>query len=92
VEVDRDDPAALFDLGISLINSGHVIEGVDPLYRAIGLNPRFSPPYYLLGRAAEMLGQNEEARNKYLQFLERAPLRLTDMRADAQQRLERLPQ
>ena len=92
VDVNGEDPAALFDLAMSLFNSGHVMDAVNHCYKAIGLNSRFSPPYYLLGRAGEALGDQEEARNKYAQFLERAPLRLADLRADAQQRLGKLPQ
>jgi tetratricopeptide (TPR) repeat protein len=91
VEVDHDDPAALFDLAISLFNAGHAGEALDPLYRAIGLNPRFSPPYYTLGRIAEALNQPEEARDQYKRFLASAPLRLEDLRHDAEQRLEHLP-
>jgi predicted Zn-dependent protease len=92
VEVSSDDPAALFDLAISLFNSGHVGEALDYLYRAVGANPRYSPPYYLLGRIGEALKQPDEARAQYARFLARAPLRLTDLRTDAQQRLDRLSQ
>jgi tetratricopeptide (TPR) repeat protein len=90
VEVSSDDPAALFDLGISLFNAGRVGEALDYLYRAIGLNPRYSPPYYVLGRIGEALKQSDDAREQYKQFLARAPLRLADLRTDAQQRLDRL--
>ena len=90
--VSSDDPAALFDLGISLFNTGRMGEALDPLYRAIGLNPRYSPPYYVLGRIGEAIKQPDEARDQYRRFLARAPLRLADLRTDAQQRLETLPQ
>ena len=91
VEVSNDDPAALFDLAISLFNTGRVGEALDPLYRAIALNPRYAPPYYVLGRIGEALKQPEEARAQYERFLAHAPLRLSDLRADAQQRLNQLP-
>jgi tetratricopeptide (TPR) repeat protein len=90
VEASGDDPAALFDLAISLFNAGRVGEALDYLYRAIGVNPRYSPPYYLLGRIGEALEQPDDAREQYTRFLSRAPLRLTDLRTDAQQRLDRL--
>lgn len=91
VELDGDDPAALFDLAASLFNTGRVHEAVAELYRAIGLNNRYAPPYYLLGRAAEAFGQPDHARDQYKQFLARAPLRMERLRADAQQRLDKLP-
>lgn len=90
VEVSSDDPAALFDLAISLFNAGRVGEALDYLYRAIGVNPRYSPPYYLLGRIGEALKQSDDAHEQYTRFLARAPLRLTDLRTDAQLRLDRL--
>ena len=90
-DVSSEDPAALFDLGVSLFNSGRMGEAINHLYRAIGLNPRYAPPYYVLGRIGEALKQPEEAGDKYRQFLARAPLRLTDLRADAQERLGKLP-
>jgi tetratricopeptide (TPR) repeat protein len=90
-EVAGDDPAVLFDLAISLFNTGRIGEAVGPLYRAIGLNPRYAPPYYALARIGDELKQPEEAREMYARFLAVAPLRLDDLRADAQQRLEKLP-
>ncbi len=91
VEANSDDPAALFDLGVSLFNTGRLGEALNPLFRAIALNARFSPPYYVLGRIGEDLKQPEEAGDQYRRFLALAPLRLMDLRTDAQQRLEKLP-
>jgi hypothetical protein len=45
----------------------------------------------LLGRAAESYGQSDLAREEYTKFLELAPMRMTDLRTDAQQRLGKLP-
>lgn len=86
-EVSTDDPNALFEFAASLFNTGKVAEAEEPLRRAIALNPRYSPPYYLLGRALEELGRAEDARAMYQQFLSRSPQRLRDLRADTEQRL-----
>jgi len=55
------------------------------------MNARYSPPYYLLGRAAEDAGRTAEAREQYTRFLARAPLGMEAVRADVQRRLEALP-
>jgi Tfp pilus assembly protein PilF len=91
VEENEDDPAARADLAVSLLDTGHSHEAVVELYRAINLNPRYATPYYLLGRAAELFSQPEQARDEYAQFLAHAPLRMQTLRADAQRRLDSLP-
>jgi tetratricopeptide (TPR) repeat protein len=90
-EVSSDDPTALFDLGMSLFNWGMTSQAEEPLRQAITLNGRYSPPYYLLGRVDEDLGRPSDARAHYSQFLALAPLRMGDLRANAQQRLDSLP-
>ena len=89
-EASEGDPAALFDLAASLFNTGETIQADELLRRAITLNDRFAPSYYLLGRVTEELGLPDEARDHYAQFLARAPLRLDNLRGDAQQRLDHL--
>ena len=91
-EVDRDDPIILFDLAVSLFNAGQAADADEPLRRAIKLNARYSPPYYVLGRVSEELGLQDEARNNYKSYLALSPLSSTDLRADAAQRLGKLPQ
>ena len=91
VEISSEDPAALFDLAVSLFNAGRMRESVQQLYRVTVMNERFAPPHYLLGRAAETYGQFDMAQEEYTKFLALAPMRMTDLRADAQQRLEKLP-
>lgn len=88
-EVSTDDPTALFDLAASQFNAGQLIEADEALRRAIKLNARFSPSYYLIGRVTEELGLPEEARDHYARFLAVAPLR-SDLRADAQLRMGKL--
>jgi tetratricopeptide (TPR) repeat protein len=90
-EAGGDDPTVLFDLAASLFNSGQVAQAEDPLLKAVKIDPRFAPPYYLLGRTSEELGLADEARHHYTTFLVLAPLRSADLRNDAQQRLEKLP-
>ncbi len=89
-EVSSDDPTALFDLAASFFNGGQLVEADEPLRRAIKLNARYSPSYYLLGRVTEELGLPDEAREHYTRFLALAPLRSEELRADAQQRLAKL--
>jgi tetratricopeptide (TPR) repeat protein len=90
-ELNGDDPVALFELAVSLFNAGKVRQSVEQLYRAVGLNGRYAPPRYLLGRAAEAFSQPDMAREQYTQFLALAPLRMEELRADAQLRLDKLP-
>jgi tetratricopeptide (TPR) repeat protein len=88
-EVNSDDPTALFDLAASQFNAGQLIEADEPLRQAIKLNARYSPSYYLLGRVTEELGLPEEARDHYKAYLALAPLRVGELRADAEQRLRK---
>jgi tetratricopeptide (TPR) repeat protein len=90
-EISTDDPVAPYELAVALFNAGLLVEAEEPLRQAVAINARYSPPYYLLGRAAEDAGRTTEAREQYTRFLARAPLRMEDMRGDAQRRLEGLP-
>jgi tetratricopeptide (TPR) repeat protein len=58
----------------------------------MALNPRYAPPYYLLGRIDEELGRLPDARQLFDRFLELAPKRLASMRADAERHLVALKQ
>jgi tetratricopeptide (TPR) repeat protein len=89
-EVAEDDPTAWFDLAVSLFNTGQNVEADEPLRRAIKLDDRFAPPYYLLGRVTEELGLPDEARQHYQDFLARASQHLGNLRTDAEQRVARL--
>ena len=90
-EISTDDPVAPYELAVALFNAGLVVEAEEPLRQAIAMNARYSPPYYLLGRAAEDAGRTAEAREQYTRFLARAPLGMEAVRADVQRRLEALP-
>jgi len=91
-EVSSDDPTALFDYAASLFNVNRTAEAEEPLHRAVALNPRYAPSYYLLGRVVEELGRAPEARESYTRFLTVAPDRLADLKTDARARLAKLPQ
>ena len=90
-EISTDDPTAPFELATALFNAGFVEEAKEPLRNAVTMNARYAPPYYLLGRVAEDDGHPVEAREQYTRFLALAPLRLEVLRADAEQRLGKLP-
>ena len=87
----EDDPTALFDYAASLFNLQRTIDAETPLLKAVKLNPRYAPAYYLLGRVEEELGLGAEARDAYTKFLALAPQKLRDLIADAQHRLTTLP-
>ena len=91
-EATGDDPTALFDYAAALFNVQRTIDAEEPLRRAVGLNPRYAPAHYLLGRVHEELGLGAEARDSYTKFLAVAPHRLRDLIADAQQRLAKVQQ
>lgn len=90
-EISSDDPTAHYELASALFNAGFVDEAKEPLRNAVAMNARYAPPYYLLGRVAEDDGHPAEAREQYARFLARAPLRLEALRADATERLGKLP-
>jgi len=85
-EVSPDDPAMLFEYAVSLFNE-HQAGAEETVRRALELNPRYTPPYYLLGRIEEDLGRPTDARELYDRFLALAPHRLASLRADAERHL-----
>ena len=89
-EIGFDDAPAQLDLAIALFNVQQAAAAEEPARRAVELNPRYAPSYYLLGRVAEELGRPAEARDYYTQFLGLAPKRLADFTGDAQTRLTAL--
>ena len=90
-EISSDDPTADYELAQALFNAGFIDQAKEPLRNAVAMNARYAPPYYLLGRVAEDDGRVPDAREQYGRFLALAPLRLAPLRADAAQRLEKLP-
>jgi len=86
-EVSPDDPVVLFEYAVSLFNGNQATEAEETVRRAVVLNPRYTPPYYLLGRIEEDLGRPTDARELYDRFLALAPHRLASLRADAERHL-----
>jgi tetratricopeptide (TPR) repeat protein len=91
-EVSPDDPAVLFEYAVSLFNGNQASEAEETVRHAMALNPRYAPPYYLLGRIDEELGRIPDARQLFDRFLALAPKRLASMRADAERHLVALKQ
>jgi tetratricopeptide (TPR) repeat protein len=89
-EAGIDDAVAQFDYGAALFNLQRSAEAEEPARRAMALNPRYAPSYYLLGRIAEELGRAADAREQYTRFLTVAPGRLANYQADASTRLAAL--
>lgn len=59
------DPTLNSNMGIALIESGRMAEGVAALERAVALEPRWSLPLYNLGFAYTKQGRNREAEGLY---------------------------
>ncbi len=91
LDVNPEDPDLLTDYAGALIRLGRLAEAQAPLAEAASYNPRDARVPYLRGLVAESLGQPVEARAALERFLALAPSRFAGERADAQQRLARLP-
>jgi len=91
-EVSPDDPTVLFEYAVSLFNGNQAVQAEEAIRHAMTLNPRYAPPYYLLGRIDEELGRLPDARELYDRFLGLAPKRLASLRADAERHLVALKQ
>ncbi|HLZ45313.1 MAG TPA: tetratricopeptide repeat protein [Gemmatimonadales bacterium] len=73
--------------GVALQLMGRSIDAMDPLQRAIKLEPWWAEPYRLLGLAWEDAGDKQEAAKAFAAYLERAPQRETDKINDVKRRL-----
>lgn len=56
-----DDADIAFNHGICLSELGHIAESLEPLERAIGIDPKYVNAYVGLGFSLTKLGRNEEA-------------------------------
>jgi tetratricopeptide (TPR) repeat protein len=91
VESSDNDPVPLLELGLALFNAGKLAHAEPPLRKALQINPRYTPPYYLLGRTSAELNRPAEARAQFTRFLALAPHRYQNLRTEAEQRLAALP-
>lgn len=89
--IASNDPALLYDLGATLLESGQPGEAADTLRQVVAENPRNARAYYMLGIADGRLRQFQAARDAYDRFLQLAPSRYEDMIADAKARRAHLP-
>lgn len=60
-EADPENELGHFSLGKAFLEAGRWSEAIEPLRRAIGLNPAMSKAYQLLGDALNRSGQKDEA-------------------------------
>jgi Flp pilus assembly protein TadD len=85
-----DDPSLLFDLGDALARAGELPEAQAVLRQARQANPRNVRALYVLGYVASQVGNIDEARDAYQQFLALAPSRFDEQKAEVAQRLQAL--
>jgi tetratricopeptide (TPR) repeat protein len=62
VKLDNRAPRVLYKLAFARYNDGHVVEAIDALQRAIGMDDRFAEAYYLLGLCQREAQHPEAAR------------------------------
>ena len=67
VRFDPDNADARHDLGLTLLECGHVAEAAEQLQRAIALKPGFAHAHYRLGIALERMDDQERAIAAYSQ-------------------------
>jgi tetratricopeptide (TPR) repeat protein len=85
-----DDAWIQFRLGSALARMQRPGEAVEPLQRAITLDPFFAEPYLTMADVLSALGHREEAIRALEDFLRRAPASLPEKIATAQRRLRTL--
>ena len=76
--------------GAALARMGRPGEAVEPLQRAVSLNPFFADPYLTLGEVLSALGHRDDAIQALEDYIRRAPKRHSDKIAAARQRLTAL--
>ncbi len=87
--VDPDDPSLLVDLGRTLMRAGNAAEAVEPLRRAIAMQPRLPEAYHQLGRALVAL-HDPAARATLAHFIACAPSTMAAAVDSARQLLNRV--
>jgi len=80
----------VLDLGKTLANLGRFQEALEPLRRAIEMNPRDVRAYLYLGLVLEHLGNKDDARATLTSFITLAPSRYDRQIAVAKQHLAAL--
>ncbi len=72
LERDRESPELLFLRGLALHRRGEHEEALDPIVRAVALDPRvgFGEAYLVAGDALSALSRHEEACDAYERFVE----------------------
>lgn len=86
-----NDGSYLYELGMLLMGTKQIDSASKMFQRATVAEPYFPLPYYPLGIIMEASGFTAEARKNYEQFLQFAPVNMTNVLANVRIRLERLP-
>jgi len=73
-QLENRDPALFLYKGVVLQTAGRLSEALEPLQRAIELDPYYAAPYYWLALAHRKAGDAPRAIERYRQYLTRAAL------------------
>jgi tetratricopeptide (TPR) repeat protein len=79
-----------YDYGTALLKTGRFAEAIEQLQRAVELEPHYATAYYNLAIAHELAGRPADAYRSFSLFLVRAPRRMRDEIAVAEERLDAL--
>jgi tetratricopeptide (TPR) repeat protein len=91
VAANPDDPSLVYDLGETLARTGELADAEAALLEARRANPRNVRALYILGWVQEQLGEAEAAHEAYRAFLQLAPSRFDQEKAELEQKLAAAP-
>ena len=79
LDQNPEDPVALWNLGLAMLEKKNYTAAIENLRKAIGLAPRYSIPHAYLGRVYTALGRNGEAEQEFQKAVSLSPFS-TDVR------------
>ncbi|HET6763518.1 MAG TPA: tetratricopeptide repeat protein [Longimicrobiaceae bacterium] len=90
VELAPGDGVLRLQFGEALMNGQRTAEAVEQMRRAVRLEPDYAGAYLGLARTLDVSGDTPGAAEAYRAYLERAPLRLAESRAQVARRLAQI--